>query len=92
MKKLNQLFPLFLSLCVAVMLLSGCSGGKSGSDSGTTGANPPPAAGGAGASGDVIYDGNGAVYMAITAGLPAASPLTCRLWRNGWGFTPPMWS
>lgn len=66
MKKLNQLFPLFLSLCVAVMLLSGCSGGKSGSDSGTTGANPPPAAGGAGASGDVIYDGNGAVYMAIT--------------------------
>lgn len=68
MKNFRKLSALLLALCMAAALLAGCSGGKSGSDSnsGSGSSSAPPAASTQGASGDVIYDGDGTVYMAIT--------------------------
>lgn len=71
MKKLHKALAMLLACCMmGSLLLSGCSGSSSGSAASST----PPASSGSAAStpaestpsGDVIFDGDGTVYMAIT--------------------------
>lgn len=64
--KFNKPLAILLSLCmICTMLLGGCSSGTTAAESGDAAASTP-AVSGENTSGDVIFDGEGTVYMAIT--------------------------